>query len=334
MHMTKEIDSSFWCRKWSTWMALLLFSFMLSGCTAKLPMQNLVGPKTYRETVDIKVNGFKRTFRVHVPAGYTPEKNYPLVVIVHGAFDTAAGMEKVSGFSELADREGFVALYPNGMGRFGFLQHWNAGHCCGKAAEIQLDDVGYIDTTIDEVCRRIAIDHSRIYMVGFSNGGMLTYRFAAEKSDRIAAAAPLAASIGGKSSAEVPEWYISEPSNPVPVIVFHGMSDDDIRFEGGVSLHRGETRTYWSVDRSIGFWVSSNGCAGETKNRNLNHGNIIFKRWTGCTDDAEVVLYLLKDWGHVWPGKYFTGRLPSDHPFKDFDAAEIIWEFFKTKKRK
>ena len=92
-------------------------------------------------------------------------------------------MEKFSGFSALADREKFLVLYPDGMGLFGYLQHWNAGHCCGKAAKDKVDDVGFIAAAIEDVCDHLRVDRSRIYMLGFSNGGMMAYRFAAEKTN-------------------------------------------------------------------------------------------------------------------------------------------------------
>ena len=117
---------------------LLLLCLLVVGCTPGLPQSTVVGPRTFKNTVDIEINGFRRTYLVHVPTGYTPDIPLPLVVVIHGAFDTAQGMERVSGFSLLADREGFIVLYPNGMGILGFLQHWNAGHCCGKAADDQV----------------------------------------------------------------------------------------------------------------------------------------------------------------------------------------------------
>lgn len=320
-------------RRWNGGILISVLILLVSACGATLPQQGLEGPKTYPGSVDIKINGFRRTYLLHIPAGYTAQKKFPLVVVVHGAFDTAKGMEKFSGFSQLADREGFVVLYPNGMGILGYLQHWNAGHCCGKAADDNLDDVGFIAAAIDDVCRQLPIDRARIYMVGFSNGGMLAYRFAAEKSGLLAGVAPLAASIGGRPSAEAPEWHIPEPAQPVSVIAFHGLADNDIRFEGGISQHRKGTRSYWSVDRSIDFWVSRNGCAADYQSRTMNDGNVLFKRWSGCRGETEIALYLIHDWGHIWPGRYFTNRLPQNSPLSGFDAAEIIWNFFKDKRR-
>jgi polyhydroxybutyrate depolymerase len=233
----------------------------------------------------------------------------------------------------LADREGFMVLYPNGMGILGFLQHWNAGHCCGKAADDQVDDVGFVAATIADVCGRFKVDRDRIYMVGFSNGGMLTHRFAAERGDLLAAAAPMAASIGGRPSEDFPEWRIPEPVRPIPIIVFHGLSDDDVSYEGGVSRHRGGTRSYWSVEKSVQFWVTRNGCSPQVVSKELNAGSVLLTSWVDCKDKADVALYLIRDWGHVWPGSYFTADLAEGDPLRNFDAAEIIWDFFKSHRR-
>jgi polyhydroxybutyrate depolymerase len=317
-----------------TGIILIALALLYTGCTASLPKDHPAGPRTYKNAMDIRVMGARRTYRVHIPPDYNPAVPLPLVVVIHGAFDTAAGMEKFTGFSDLADKENFIVMYPNGMGIFGFLQHWNAGHCCGKAASDKVDDVGFVAAAIEDVRARLKIDPERIYMVGFSNGGMLAYRFAAERGDLLAAVAPLAASIGGRPSDQEPEWRIPDPVRPLSVISIHGLADDDIPYEGGVSLHRGGTRTYWSVEKSIGFWVSHNGCNPRAAESYLDNGRVHIKSWGVCRSDTEVALYLLENWGHVWPGKYFTADLAEDDPLKNFDAAEIIWGFFKSHRRK
>ena len=311
----------------------MAFSLLYTGCTASLPKGHPTGPKTYKNSMDIRIMGARRSYLVHIPSGYNPQNSLPLVVVIHGAFDTAQGMEKFSGFSDLADRENFIVMYPNGMGILGFFQHWNAGHCCGKAASDHVDDVGFVAAAIEDVSARLKIDTDRIYMVGFSNGGMLTYRFAAERGDLLAAFAPLAASIGGKPSDEEPEWRIPDPIRPLSMITFHGLADDDITYEGGVSRHRGGTRTFWPVEKSVEFWVRHNGCNPQAASTDLNSGRVHIKSWGVCRNDTEVVLYLIENWGHVWPGKYFTADLAADDPLKNFDAAEIIWDFFKSHRK-
>jgi polyhydroxybutyrate depolymerase len=312
---------------------LSLLGMFTAGCTATLPRDHVMGPKTYEGTVDIRIRGFRRTYLVHVPPGDRPETPVPLVVVLHGAFDTAEGMEKTSGFSRLADRERFIVLYPNGMGILGFLQHWNAGHCCGKAADDRLDDVGFVAAAIEDASARLNVDRDRVYMAGFSNGGMLAYRFAAERGDLLAAVAPMAASIGGKPSGKAPEWRIPDPVRRLPILVVHGLSDNVVPYAGG-SPAKGGSRTYWSAEESVKFWVARNGCSPQGTDRSLKDGAVRMTSWAACNDNADVALLLIKDWGHVWPGKHFTAALPEGDPLRDFDAAEILWDFFRSHPRR
>jgi polyhydroxybutyrate depolymerase len=309
---------------------VMMFLQGVTGCSKRLPQDRAVGPETYEVEMDIQANGFNRTYQIHIPPDLHAEKLLPLVVVIHGAFDTGLGMEKFSGFSKLADRENFMVLYPDGMGLFGFLQHWNAGHCCGKAAKDNVDDVGFIAAAIEDACRRLNVDQRRIYILGFSNGGMMAYRFAAEKTDMLAGAAFLAASIGGRASEKEPEWRIPDPQRPLPVLIMHGLEDRDVPYEGGVSPRRGGPRTYWSVPDSVDFWVKFNGCKGAAKEDQFREGRVIVKSWDDCSHNAAVSLWLIQGWGHDWPGPYFTASLAQDDPLKDFDAAEILWDFFKN----
>lgn len=309
--------------------SLVAVACVLTACTSLLPSGNIKGPSTYDRRMDLKTGGFQRSYRVHVPSGYNGTTKMPMVVVIHGAFDTAKGIEKFSGFSRLADRENFIVLYPEGIGIFGYLQHWNAGHCCGKAADDQIDDVGYLATAIDDACMRLSVDRQRIYMVGFSNGGMLTYRFAAERTEMLAAAAPIAASIGGRPTADAPQWSIPRPKTPLPILVMHGLDDDDIPFKGGRSMHRKGERSYFSVADSVRFWVDANDCIGNPVDASNYGGAVKVRSWDGCRNDSVVVLCKIEGWGHTWPGPYFTARLPADDPLFNFDAAEMIWDFFK-----
>ena len=107
---------------------------LLVGCATTAVTDQSANGRSYDVRMDGDFDGYERTYRVHVPAGYRDGEPTPLVVVLHGAFSTSVEMEKHTGFSALADREGFAVVYPDGIGILGFLQHWNAGHCCGKAA--------------------------------------------------------------------------------------------------------------------------------------------------------------------------------------------------------
>lgn len=300
-----------------------------SGCQVPGPSKPLAMGKSVVKKTDVRVNGLRRSYRLYVPENDVIGHPAPLVVVIHGAFSTAKEMERVTGFSQLADEGGFLVAYPNGMGLLGFLQHWNAGHCCGKAKKDGVDDVGFLETVIEDIQRHVAVDSARIYMVGFSNGGMLAHRFAAERSERVAAVAALAASIGGRDKDDEQMWQIPAPASPVPMLIMHGDTDDSVPYSGGESMrHKGQY--YVSVERSMDFWMTHNRCHPTPSSRTLKQGHVRVTQGQHCDDPNAVILYTLKGWTHQWPGLYFTRKLPTSHPLHGFDGTRIIWEFLKS----
>lgn len=259
---------------------------------------------TYKRKTDIKFNGLSRSYLLHIPETMPPN-GWPLVVVLHGAFSTAKEMERQSGFSALADQEGFSVAYPNGIGLFGQLQHWNAGHCCGKAAKDNVDDVGFISAVIDNAVQACPIDKNRIYLIGYSNGGMMAYRYAAEQTGRLAAAAVFAAAIDSTVEGEDDAWTPPQPTRPLPIMILHGKADDIVPLQGGASPAKANGRHYASVAAAKRFWNSNNGTT------------------------AEVRVEFLEDWGHMWPGPWFTNREDAPEAMRGYDAAKVIWNFFR-----
>ena len=307
---------------------LFLLSCFIWQCSPSLPRQGTPDPGTYQLKLDMM--GVKRDYWLHIPANYNSQKETALVVVVHGAFSTALKMERESGFSEVADREGFLVAYPSGSyGLFGLFQHWNAGHCCGKAADDSINDVGFLDTVIDDISQRFTVDSGQIYMVGFSNGGMLTYRFAAERTHRLAAAASLAATLGGRPSSKSPLWITPPPSEPLPIIIFHARDDEVVPYHGGISPRKGGEREYISVAESVDFWIENNHCRKEAIEERLYGGRVTRTSWADSQGENTVILYSIDNWGHKWPGRYLTGKLDKNDDFRAFNAADLIWEFFR-----
>jgi polyhydroxybutyrate depolymerase len=278
---------------------------LMLGCATTPAPDQLAGGNTYAITMDGEFDGYERTYRLHVPAGYRGTEPIALVVVLHGAFSTAAEMEQHTGFSKLADREGFVVVYPDGIGILGFLQHWNAGHCCGKAAADGVDDVGYVADVIDDVKASLNIDSSRIYMAGFSNGAMLTHRFAAERPEVLAAAAPLAGAIGSRDDAGEPGWQMPAPRSGVPMIMFHGQQDRRIPYSDTTPGNGAGGRDYSSVHVSSRFWWTNNGCESHRREQSSSFPSVT-----------------------IDPGPFFTRRNDPEDAMYGFDASEIIWAFF------
>ena len=194
-----------------------------------------------------------RTYLVHVPKGHDLETPIPVVLALHGATMNAPIMAWFSGLNQKADEAGFLAVYPNGTGHFSSFT-WNGGNCCGSAVQKNVDDVGFVSAVLDDLLGAYRIDRRRIYATGISNGAVMAYRLAAELSDRIAAIAPVAGSVGTE---------ISQLKRPVSVLHFHGTMDEYIPFLGGKGEKSLYGTQYGSVDDSIRAWVKVNGCDEE-----------------------------------------------------------------------
>jgi polyhydroxybutyrate depolymerase len=270
--------------------------------------------------VNQRVSGVRRSYYVHVPAGDDGTAPLPVVVALHGAFSTARNFERESGFSLLADREGFLVVYPQGIGLGDFFRHWNSGHCCGKARKMNLDDVGFALAAVDDVARRNPVDRARLYVAGFSNGGMLAYRIAAEHPDGVAAVAIVSSTIGGTPAANEPEWSVVRPKQPVAVLAIHGRADTSIPYDGGRGPQSHGKGSAISVARSIRLWVDTDDCEVDPQVELMAQGRVERQAWSGCRNDTEVVLYSLNGWGHDWPKESLLGG---------FDAAGTIWQFFE-----
>lgn len=311
-----------------------LLPLALTACLPGLPESPIPPSGNYRVPTEVRFNLMRRNFLLHVPAGYQGDQPLPLLLVMHGAFSTGAETERETGFSDLGDREGVLVAYPEGIGIFGLLQHWNAGHCCGKAAADAIDDVAFVDAVIATVRQRLAVDPQRIYMAGMSNGGMFTYRYAAERTSVLAAAAVVAGAIGSRLEGEEGEpWQLPPPALPLPIFILHGLADEHVPVAGGKSPRKGGERAYVPVTGAVAFWNSSNGCAGSPVETVLRQGGINRQQWLDCAPGSTVELNLLADWGHKWPAPYYTGALPAGDRLRGFDASAAIWNFFRHYQR-
>ena len=152
-------------------------------------------------TFKFEHDGRERSYIVHVPRDIVTNP-WPVLLNFHGSGSSAAGQQAYSHMDETSDREGFLAVYPNGTGMFGNrLLTWNAGTCCGYALNNKVDDVGFVHALIDDLEKHTDIDRARIYATGLSNGAMMTYQLAGKAPELIAAIAPVA---GAQFDASVP----------------------------------------------------------------------------------------------------------------------------------
>jgi polyhydroxybutyrate depolymerase len=264
----------------------------------------------------LPVGSHDRRYLLHVPPGGVAPR--PVLLMLHGAGATSSWTRDETGWNTTADREHFVVAYPDGVVPDparppDFLanpQVWNAG--AGP------DDVAFLAALLDDLPRRTSIDPRRVYVTGFSNGAAMTFRLAAELSDRIAAVAPVAGYCP----------TVPPPVRPVPTMYMVGAADPLVPLDGGAVTSpwggRVESRPpVWEVLRR---WAELLGLPPEPMAVAERDGVTVVEYGPG----VEFVALMIAGLGHHWPGGRgrFNRRIagpPSDR----VRANEVIWEFFR-----
>jgi polyhydroxybutyrate depolymerase len=269
--------------------------------------------------------GLTRSYRIHIPPSYAPDERPALILAFHGGGGRGRSTERLTGLSELSDREGFVVVYPDGVGRT-----WNDGRGLERfpAMQQKIDDVGFVSALIDELADRLGIDLGRVYATGISNGGHLSHRLGVELSHRLAAIAPVAATmptaVAGKT-----------PSHPLGVIQFFGTEDRNNYWDGG-GRAGGQSL---SVPEVMSWWARHNGAADEPVVEHLpdtadDGTHIRRETWPPGRDGVQTVLYAIEGGGHTWPdGWQYMDEAAIGRTTRDINGSAVMWEFFSRHRR-
>jgi polyhydroxybutyrate depolymerase len=250
----------------------------------------------------------------------------PLVLALHGAAMDAKLMETFTGLSKTADENDFIVVYPNGTGPAGILLTWNAGLFPGELNKSnKADDVKYLGKVLDDVESLFNVDKKRVYVTGLSNGGMMSYRLAAEMSERIAAIAPVAGTMAL-------EKY--EPKRPISVLHIHGTKDSLVPYKGpDRKTDVAKILRFRSVDDTIAACIKANGCSDKAEETEIemkvDKVKVTRKAFNKGKDGSEVVLYTLENGGHVWPGSVLPMQAFLGTSTRNIMANDVIWDFFK-----
>ncbi len=229
----------------------------------------------------VMIGDRKRSFLLYVPSGLTYEQAVPVVFAFHGYTLTPKIMQEDTGLNKIADRSGFIVIYPAGVGA-----SWNAGETGpGFAIASDIDDSGFIEEILSYLKSIVNIDPKRIYAVGFSLGGALVYRLACDMSDTFAAVASVSGPMMGYSACE--------PTRAVSVMHIHGLADLWVPFSGG-----GEFETP-PVEEGIATWVALNSCTDSSREDEPNR--ITQTTYSSCRDGTVVELITMGGVFHIWP---------------------------------
>jgi polyhydroxybutyrate depolymerase len=306
--------------------ARLLLALCLACADGRAREARVPAPGDHERVVEHA--GRERSYRLHVPPqrGARP---LPLVLAFHGGGGNARGFQRYAGLDPLADRDGFLVAYPNGSHRWlgQRLLTWNAGDCCGYAAEAGVDDVGFALAVLEHVAAQVPVDRARVYATGHSNGAMMSYRLAAEASERIAAIAPVA---GAAASDGL-------PARPLPVLHIHSVDDPRALYAGGVRESFAREIQHRPVEAELARWRDRDACPSEpavAAERSEPAGGAVHTAtllvWAPCARGSEVRLWKLGAAGHGWPGA--DSVLPERvmGPRTDvIRAADEVWGFLR-----
>lgn len=306
-----------------TYRLIVILILVLAACSVDSPPPE----PTPQPEHTINLNGVERTYYIHVPASVSTNSRSPLFVVFHGLGGHGSRMAQRTGFNDIADREGFIVVYPNGQDG-----SWiDAGpDSLRLREEAGILDLAFIDELLTTVDSEYGIDPSRVYATGVSNGALFSYLLACQRADRFAAVGLVAgAGITGATEA-------CDPESPISYIAFHGTDDSIVPYEGAeIASGFPELGHYLGAEQALQFWATSNSCEEPPEIVEIEDSPIIdnstahLTRYGNCEDSTAVELYTLDHGGHTWPG-----HPPSSDALgatnRDIDASELIWEFFES----
>jgi polyhydroxybutyrate depolymerase len=320
------------------------------GCVGTF-RQRLTDPATIAAVGATEV---ERRFLVYVPATLPP-RPVPVVLVFPGysaSAESIAFYNTHARFETLADRDGFVVVYGNGLPKpptprdhasvpkGGFLSGCLADHA-GEGV-----DVAYVRQLLDLLAAEIAIDRARIYATGFSAGGGMAFQLALEAPDLVAAIAPVAAlpyqPTGG--------WRLHCHPQPgherISIAMVAGTNDPFISYGPGGSREYPGSR-YPGMERARDGWVAALGLSGPPEidplpdlvqgdsyrpDTGLDTSTIERQRYRPGPDGRELWYYKATGMGHAWPNpmqtwSVFWTRFGKTN--QDIDFADEAWAFFQ-----
>ena len=194
------------------------------------------------------VVGGERPAQLILPTTYSEATPVPLLIDLHGFTGDGPSQSLFSFMQAAAETRGVAYVAPNGLLDSSGSRFWNASSACCNFGGSQVSDVDYIQSLIEEISSKVAIDQSRIYLFGHSNGHFMSYKFACSTEGVVTAISGLAGAMDID-----PRTCNNKPMN---VLHIHGTSDATISYEGGAILGN----RYPSAEKSVAQWALVNSC--------------------------------------------------------------------------
>jgi polyhydroxybutyrate depolymerase len=236
----------------------------------------------------------------------------PLMINFHGfggnASDYAQNIGEYNGLNTTANENNFIVVYPQAVIGPKGSTYWTPGD--NGIENIRQNDVYFTKELISEIASIYNLDKNRVYAVGFSNGGMMSYSLACLGAEFIAAVG-IMSGISISGDCETPNISTS-------IIHFHSTEDNILPYEGN--------RAYQAVLDVINSWINFNGIPNSSQiTTELNDGRVTRYDYTGGNDGSSFVLYKInsssgRKGGHVWFSEDIGGINPN----------QLLWDFLSN----
>ena len=241
------------------------------------------------------VFGDNRPVTLHIPKNYACRTAAPLVLMLHGYTSSGEAKEQYFGLNAEADKRGFLYIHPDGTKDSQGNRFWNGTDACCNFYGSTVDDSTYISTLISAIEAAYNVDPKRVYLIGHSNGGFMSYRMACEHSDQIAAMASLA----GAMYQDVTQC---EAASTVSVLQIHGVADETISYGGGMLGRR-----YPSAKTTVADWATRDKCTAAPVtsgvlldlDRGIAGSETTVTMYNGCSAGTTVQLWSVAGGGHT-----------------------------------
>lgn len=270
---------------------------------------------------NMRFDNANRKYIVYVPDIYTTQnRSVPLLVGLHGFGDTIGSFSRIC-MSNIADTANYICVYPEALPDpvLG-ANAWNSGASTGIVViNNGVKDNAFINALVDTVISKYMIDTTRMYIFGFSFGGFMTDRLAAENSNRFAAAANVSG-LRGNSLTVL-------PAKPMPYLKFHGTNDATIGYYGTSTLGF-LPGLGMSAENTVKFWATQNQCnmtpVIDTMPDLANDGKRFVRfSYNNGRENTRVIFYKVINGEHRWYGL----------PANDISYCQTIWSFFRQYSR-
>ncbi len=263
---------------------------MLLGCS-----DGGTGGQDFSPDPPLVIGGDERPAEVDIPTDYDPTVPHPLVIVLHG-FGADGRVE--TGYMQLfnfVDEKQFVLVYPDGTLNDQDQRFWNGTPACCDFNDSLVDDVGYLSGLIEDAQRTYNIDPKRVYLIGHSNGGFMSFRMACEASELITAIVSLAGSTFDDPADCAPATV------PVSVLAIHGTSDATIPYDGRPNLYPGARETTERAATAGGCDIGSPTDEGSVDLVPALDGAETNKLAysTDCDEGIDAALWTINDGGHI-----------------------------------